>query len=119
MNQRMMIAPALFVFSGMLPLESASATPRRQGRIELESKARAVISQHCGSCHDGALSTAKPAALKVFDLREEDWTAKMSDDQLTKVTGRIKGFEVPEDQRKLVIDFVQSKLQRRASSAKR
>ena len=52
---------------------------------KLGTSVRALVQQNCGSCHDGSQATANPAALKVFDLREQDWTARMSDEQVRKL----------------------------------
>jgi hypothetical protein len=82
---------------------------------QLETSVRAIIHEHCGSCHDGALSSAKPAALKVFDLRETDWTARMSDDQLTAVVGRVKGKDLPAAQQAQVAQLMKQKRQERAA----
>jgi DNA-binding beta-propeller fold protein YncE len=84
---------------------------------QLEASVRAIIHEHCGSCHDGALSTAKPAALKIFDLRERDWTARMSDDQLTTVVGRVKGKNLPTRQQAQVAQLLEQKREERAATA--
>src|SRR5262249_40422192 len=62
---------------------------------KLQSVVRELIEQPGGSCHNSDRQTAKPAALKVFDLQEDDWTARMSNDQLKKVIGRANGTDLP------------------------
>lgn len=85
----------------------------------LEASVRAIINEHCGSCHDGALSSAKPAALKIFDLREGDWTARMSEDQLTTVVGRVKGKNLFARQQAQVAQLMKQKREERATRAVR
>ena len=43
---------------------------------------RVLTANGCAQCHDGALATAKPAALAVFDLRDPAWGTRMSEPQL-------------------------------------
>src|SRR5713101_2623299 len=102
------------VFLSVLQVARAEAP----GEVnQLEASVRAIIHEHCGSCHDGALSTAKPAALKIFDLREGDWTARMSDDQLTTVVGRVKGKNLPTRQQAQVAQLMKQKREERATRA--
>jgi hypothetical protein len=60
-------------------------------RTPLE-EARAVLESHCGECHNSTLPTAKTAALRIFDLKEPDFAATMSDAQLSKALGRVEGL---------------------------
>lgn len=83
---------------------------------KLSTAVRGIVGEHCGSCHDGSLQTANPAALKVFDLREEDWTARMSDDQVWKVLGRTK--RLPADNQRTVTKFVKQVMKKRTIQAK-
>ena len=80
----------------------------------LEKSVRQLVEKHCGSCHDGALGTAKPAALRIFDLREESWTARMSEDQLKKVIGRTRNLQLTEDQHREIQDFIEKKISQRS-----
>jgi uncharacterized membrane protein len=80
---------------------------------KLTTAVREIVQQRCGSCHDGSLQTAKPAALQVFDLREEDWTARMSDDQVRKLLGRAKSL--PADNQTSMAKFVKQVLKKRTS----
>jgi uncharacterized membrane protein len=80
---------------------------------KLTTAVREIVQQHCGSCHDGSLQTAKPAALKVFDLREEDWTARMSDEQVRKLLGRARSL--PADNQTKMAKFVKQVLKKRTS----
>src|SRR5262245_25807621 len=75
-----------------------------------EPAVRKLVEDRCGRCHNSTRETAKPAALKVFDLKEDDWTASMSDAQLPKVNGRFESVEVTTAERKQVADFIKMKL---------
>jgi hypothetical protein len=59
------------------------------------SEARAIVDHYCAKCHDGSRATAKPAALAVFDLRDRDWTARMTDAQLREAPVRLAGTRGP------------------------
>jgi hypothetical protein len=85
----------------------------------LEKSVRQLVEKHCGSCHDGALGTAKPAALRIFDLREESWTARMSEDQLKKVIGRTRNLQLTEDQHREIQDFIEKKISQRSGRSDR
>jgi len=92
-----------------------AAEPLRPGMDPVDASVRQLVEKHCGSCHDGALDTAKPAALRVFDLREESWTARMSKEQLKKVIGRTRNIQLTGDQRREIEDFIQKKIRQRST----
>src|SRR5262244_4027860 len=101
-------AVVLLVLLGMSPLAAVKAKP-----TPLEPAVRKLVEDRCGRCHNSTRETAKPAALKVFDLKEDDWTASMSDAQLPKVNGRFENVDVTPAQRKQVADFIKGKLEER------
>ena len=78
-----------------------------------ETAVRKLVEERCGRCHNSTRETAKPAALKVFDLKEDNWTASISDEQLPKVNGRFENVDVTPAQRKQVADFIKGKLEER------
>jgi hypothetical protein len=51
--------------------------------------ARLVLEKHCGGCHRPDQPTANEKALKVYDLSEPDWSARMSDTQLDDADVRL------------------------------
>jgi hypothetical protein len=75
-------------------------------------RARPVLAERCGSCHDGARATAKPKALRVFDLREADLAARMSDAQLDAAIGRMSGAGSGAD-KEIVVEWVRAERARR------
>lgn len=105
---------AAFLLVGAAPAFVA-AEPLHPGTGPVDASVRQLVEKHCGSCHDGAQDTAKPAALRVFDLREESWTARMSTEQLKKVIGRTRNIQLTDDQRREIEDFIQKKIRQRSA----
>jgi hypothetical protein len=73
-----------------------------------------VLERHCGSCHDGALPTAKAPALRVFNLRDPDFVTRVSDDRLGKIIGRIDGSSASKDEKRTIVEWIDGERQRRA-----
>jgi hypothetical protein len=65
-------------------------TTKHEDPHDLRDRARLVLEAHCGACHIGNLATALPRALAVYDLRDEEWSARMSVDQLQALVWRIQ-----------------------------
>lgn len=59
-------------------------------RNPLREQARNVLETSCGRCHDGALATAKPAALAIYDLSKPDFAARMTPAQLASALRRLE-----------------------------
>jgi cytochrome c553 len=83
----------------------------------LRDGAREALRSSCGRCHDGTLRSAKPAALKIFDLHETDWSARMTDVQMGHMVGRFDGFKMPQVNRDRVQAFLDAELARRAGAS--
>ena len=81
----------------------------------LRNEVRELIRPDCGSCHTSSLATAKPGAIRVFDLVKEDWAASMSAEQLQGFQRRASGSVDEEDVRK-IDDFLGAELARREVS---
>lgn len=79
--------------------------------------AREALKTSCGRCHDHVRPTAIPAALRIFDLQEQDWSARTSDLQLDHIEGRLAGFHVPEPDRVIIRRFLDAERARRAARA--
>jgi hypothetical protein len=71
-------------------LAAGCSTAKREDPRELRDRARLVLEAHCGSCHIGTLTTALPKALAVYNLSDEEWSAKMTKDQLQAMVWRIE-----------------------------
>lgn len=96
-----------------------AATPDHD---DLREDSRLILERHCGLCHIHDYPTARPGALAVFDLREPDWSARMSNAQLRNAHWRL-GEPLPPDgslndvsdeERALFMRFVDAELARRA-----
>jgi len=79
-------------------------------RTPLQSEAHGIIGRYCGRCHDGAVATAKPKALAVFDLQNASWFRGLTNEQLAHIMGRMDSFGVPSDQKIRIKAFVDAEL---------
>jgi hypothetical protein len=76
------------------------------------AQARKVLaSARCDACHDSGVSTENPRALAVYDLREDDWPARIPDERLPKLLGRLRS--APAADRGVVKRFIDAELRRR------
>ena len=118
--------PALLVLAacaGGCARRAPSPTVDDDGR----DRARLVLEEHCGECHIGGSDTAITAALRVFDLTEPDFTARMSDAQLANALWRLgepldehaRPRVVTTADRALVASFIALERARRARATRR
>ena len=92
-------------------LLAAPATSERASEAKRDA-ARGVLEVHgCGKCHDSKVSTAKAEALAVFDLQDEDWSRRMTSDQLPKLLGRLRS--APKADREIVRRFIEAERAKR------
>jgi hypothetical protein len=95
-------ALALLCVGGLSSVPAAAAAERDA----LRGEATLILLPRCGKCHDGALATAKPAALAVFDLVDPKWPDGLSDAQFGKMAARMKGVGAPEPERARIDAFI-------------
>lgn len=74
---------------------------------------REIIRPRCGSCHTSTLSTAKPGAVKIFDIAHEQWASTMTVAQLDKFKTRLNSL--PENERSKIAEFVQQEKAKRGT----
>lgn len=79
----------------LLGADPAVRPPSAQQRMALSDAAREALRPSCGRCHDGAQPTARPAALRVFDLAQSDWSAQLTEAEMDHMVGRFEGFKMP------------------------
>ncbi|RPH72931.1 MAG: hypothetical protein EHM78_01380 [Myxococcaceae bacterium] len=84
---------------------------------QLRESAREALSTSCGRCHDRTRSTARPAALRIFDLHERDWSARVTDVQMDHMVERFEGFRMPQADRVAVTRFLDAERASRAALA--
>jgi hypothetical protein len=82
---------------------------------QLDAAVRQLVEERCGRCHNSTRETAKPAALKVFDLNKDNWTASMADRQLPIVLDRLKSVNVAPEKLGQVEEFINGKLEERGA----
>jgi cytochrome c5 len=68
-------------------------------------RVRAVLEESCGRCHIGG-SSEQPAALGVFDLREPDFAARMTDSALEGMPERLDEMGLDPDDAAAVLAYV-------------
>jgi hypothetical protein len=98
------------------------SAPEPAAADALRDEARIVLERHCGQCHVRDYPTALPRALAVFDLREPDWSACMSDAQFRSALWRLgeplppdgRPSDVGPDERARFQSYVDAELARRA-----
>lgn len=97
------VEPSADATAGGAPAERVDATA-------LGADAAAVLAAHCSPCHDAEDPEAKPAALKVFDIRQPQWWITMSDAQLEETRTRVQELgAASEDDRRTVTAFVEAR----------
>lgn len=95
---------------------AAAAAPLDPSQLViLRDAAREALQPTCGNCHDSRLRTAKPAALKHFDFKEADWSARLSTEQLGHLAGRFDGFHVSPSQQSIVQAYLDAEKVRRTA----
>lgn len=93
-------------------------TPRApDDLVALRDGARDALKPSCGRCHDSALPTGRPAALRIFDLAESDWSARVTLAQMDHMVARFESFKMPDADRVQVQRFLDAERARRAAPA--
>jgi hypothetical protein len=95
-------------------LSVAVALPATRGAAPREAARKVLQARGCGSCHDRAVSTEHPAALAVYDLRDQDWPGKMSNERLPKLMTRLRS--APAADRLVVKRFIAAELAARGEA---
>jgi hypothetical protein len=103
------VSPA---FCAAVLLASSTATAELS---VLRDAAREALQPSCGRCHDGARPTARRAALRIFDLREGDWSARVTSVQMDHMVQRFESFGMPEADRTTVQRYLDAERARRFS----
>lgn len=96
---------------------AASEAPGGEELGGLRESAREALRTTCGHCHDRAQPTARPAALRIFDLAQLDWSARVTEAQMDHIEERFAGFKMPAADRVTVRRFLDAERARRATLA--
>ena len=126
---RRLAALALGLVAGAACVPDAGAAGRdggapRRSCDDTREEARAILVKYCGECHVGSRPTAKAKALRVFDLDEMDFAARMSQRQLRNAAwrlgepldGRARPLKVSAEERAAFQKFVDAQAERRGRS---
>ncbi len=95
-----LLLPLIFLFpdSGE-PRQSTTSpgyvdeVPAQPANETLRDEVNQLIAPKCGSCHTSTLATAKPGALKIFDLVRSDWPSSMSERQFAAFRNRLNSLD--------------------------
>ena len=88
--------------------------PASDDLVTLRDAAREALKPSCGRCHDSAQPTGRPAALRIFDLAESDWSARLTLAQMDHMVARFDSFKMPTNDRVPVQRFLDAERARRA-----
>jgi hypothetical protein len=108
------LAALLLWLDGVGSAPPGPGTSTSRSLPELRDQARQVLLGSCGRCHDGTRPTAKPAALRIFDLHQREWAAGMSNEQMNHMSSRFEGFGMPIPDRARVQAYIDAEIARRA-----
>jgi hypothetical protein len=97
----------------VLVCAAAGTAAAGAGSAARDNARKVLRSAKCSSCHDSGISAENPQALAVYDLREDYWPARMSDEQLPKLLGRLRS--APAADRALMRRFIDGELRARAA----
>jgi len=75
---------------------------------DLRRNAREIIRPHCGTCHTSTLATAKPGAIRIFDLARDDWSSMITKDHLKGFERRLR--DLNESDGKVVSELIRTEL---------
>jgi len=98
----------------VLAAGTPSTPPAPDDLVALRDAARDALKPSCGRCHDSALPTGRPAALRIFDLAETDWSARVTLAQMDHMVARFDSFKMPTNDRVPVQRFLDAERARRA-----
>lgn len=99
-----MIVVALLTFFAVTETEPAIARPTANRWAE---PTRGILAQRCGQCHLPNLPTSVPRALAVFDLTEEPWYGRLTNDQFDSLLERLHSLKsLPAEDNAIVESFV-------------
>ena len=74
--------------------EARALPPAELQRVR--DQVREYARAHCGKCHIGSLPTARPAALRIYNLDADNWSSTLSAAQLRngfprRLDGKLDG----------------------------
>jgi mono/diheme cytochrome c family protein len=99
---------------GTTPASTSAAAPLMVvGDKDIPERMRGIAKTHCGTCHQSTLSTAKPAALAIYDLDAPDWSAPLTTARLQGGFTRRLERQLKGDDLQIMRRFVEIEVARR------
>ncbi|MEM7151982.1 MAG: hypothetical protein AAF799_04025 [Myxococcota bacterium] len=99
-----------------LNLQPAEPPPPVSEKLQLEAMepALAALTRHCAPCHDGRHDDGLDGALRVYDIRDEQFWQAMSESELVEANARMQLLAAADDdERRSMAAFVRAELDRR------
>ena len=85
---------------------SLSLSSLAEAPTESAATASRVLKENCGKCHQSTRPTAKPKALKIFDLDQEPWHDGVRDKHLKGMSRQIGRRKVAESDLAVTQEFI-------------
>ena len=76
----------------------------------VREQVRGYAKTHCGACHQSTLPTAKPAALRIYDLDSADWSSTITAPQLRGGFPRRLNGQLDDAGRERLRAFIEAEL---------
>lgn len=90
------------------PFEAKPLAPADHRAVR--EQVRGFAKTYCGACHQASLPTAKPAALAIFNLDAEDWSATLRSARLAGGFSRRLHARLDDAGRRQLRAYVESEL---------
>ena len=105
------LALALAGCAALRPAETYEAKPLAAGDLQAARETvRGFAVTHCGKCHVASLPTARPAALRIYDLDAPEWSSTLTAAQLRNGFPRRLNAELDADGRRVLRTFIEGEL---------
>ena len=91
----------------------ATYAPKPLTADELQAtrdKVHGFASMHCGKCHIASLPTARPAALRIYNLDAPNWSSTLTAEQLRNGFPRRLNAELDDEGKRVLRKFIEGEL---------
>ncbi len=85
----------------------ALAAPELQ---KVRDQVRGYARDHCGTCHIASLPTARPAALRIYNLDADDWSSTLTAGQLRNGFPRRLDGKLDDGGKQALREFIEAEL---------
>lgn len=92
-------------------LEGYEAKPLPASELQAaRDKVHGFAVTHCGQCHIASLPTARPAALRIYNLDAAEWSSTLTAGQLRNGFPRRLNAQLDEDGKRVLRTFIEGEL---------